>query len=90
MEKAVHAHTTSNKLFTLRVDMGVGLGGDQDETSLKNVFGWTSSTALAPPSTPPPSPLEPGQAPPPPALSAGGGGCGVGGLVGIISFPPTL
>ena len=37
MEKAVHAHTTSNKLFTLRVDMGVGLGEDKDETSLKNV-----------------------------------------------------
>lgn len=37
MEKAVRAHTTSNKLFTLRADVGVGLGGDQGETSRKNV-----------------------------------------------------
>ena len=42
MEKAVHAHTTSNKLFTLRVDMGVGLGEDQDETSLGPYMSFLS------------------------------------------------
>lgn len=72
MEKAVRAYTTSNKLFTLRADMGVGgLGGDQGETSLKNVS--LAGHPVLPWLHPRLHPLEPGQAPPP-ALSAEGRG----------------
>lgn len=74
MEKAVRAHATSNKLFTLRADMGVGgLGGDQGETSLKNVS--LAGHPVLPWLHPRLHPLEPGQAPPP-ALSAEGRGGG--------------
>lgn len=35
MEKAAHSHTTSSKLFTLRVDMGGG--GRREETRVRHL-----------------------------------------------------